>query len=247
MLKKPISADNAAGNFINTAGPVIRAAFPYTVPILAGYGCLGFALGILMSASGFNPLVTIFMSLIIYAGSGQFAAVNPLLAAFNPLGVFLLEIMVNARHVFYGLTMLDKYKNAGGRKWYMIAGLTDETFSINCGVEPPPGVDGIRFMFAVTILNHAYWVIAVVLGSVFGAFVRFNSDGLDFVMTALFIVIFIEQWLKEKNHASALIGFALSAVCLICIGAENFLIPAMMAIFLALTILRGPLERNYKP
>ncbi|MDR2650443.1 MAG: AzlC family ABC transporter permease [Clostridiales bacterium] len=253
MLKKLISAVNAAHNLNvivtrckNAAKPVIQAAFPNTIPIMAGYGCLGFALGILMSASGFSPVITIIMSLIVYAGSGQFVAVNLLLSVFNPLGAFLLELMVNARHVFYGLSMLDKYNDAGRKKWYMIAGLTDETFSTNCGVKPPPGIDRGQFMFAITILNHVYWVTAAAFGAVFGAFVRFDANGLDFVMTALFIVIFIEQWLKEKNHASALIGFLLSVACLLYAGAESFLIPAMLAILLALTVLRRPLERLYK-
>ena len=205
---------------------------------------MGFALGILMSASGFSPIVTILMSLIVFAGSGQFIGVGLLTAPFNPLGAFLLEIMVNARHVFYGISMLDKYKNAGKKKWYMAAGLTDETFSINYGVEPPAGVDHTWFMFAVTILNHCYWVAATALGSVFGSFVRFNTDGLDFVMTALFIVIFLEQWLKDKIHVSAIIGLVLSAVCLVFFGADNFLIPSMLAISLALTMLRRPIERK---
>ena len=239
MLKKHISADN-----IDKAKRIIAAAFPYTIPILAGYGCLGFALGILMGAAGFNPAVTIIMSLITYAGSGQFVAVNLLTAAFNPIGAFLLELMVNARHVFYGISMLDKYKDAGWKKWYMAAGLTDETFSINCSVNPPPDADRTWFMFAVTILNHSYWITATALGAVFGSFVHFNTNGLDFVMTALFIVIFLEQWLKDKIHTSALTGLAISALCLAILGAERFLIPAMCVIFLALTIFRRPIERD---
>jgi len=237
MLKKHISADR-----INKAKRIIGAAFPYTIPILAGYGCLGFALGILMSASGFSPAVTVVMSTVVFAGSGQFAAVGLLNAAFNPIGAFLLELMINARHIFYGISMLDKYRGAGGKKWYMAAGLTDETFSINCGVKPPPDVDGAGFMFTVTILNQCYWIIATALGAVFGSFVHFNTNGLDFVMTALFLVIFLEQWLKDKIHTSAVIGLALSALCLFLLGAERFLIPAMCAIFLTLTVFRRQIE-----
>jgi len=237
MLKKRISADS-----IHKAKRIIGAAFPYTLPILAGYGCLGAALGILMSASGFSPVVTVVMSLIVFAGSGQFVAVNLLTAAFNPIGAFLLEIMVNARHVFYGISMLDKYKEAGRKKWYMAAGLTDETFSINCGANPAREEDGLWFMFTVTVLNHCYWIAATALGAVFGTYVHFDTNGLDFVMTALFIVIFIEQWLKDKIHTSAIIGLALSALCLVLFGAERFLIPSMCAIFLALTAFRRPIE-----
>ena len=241
MSKKHTSAVNAG----RAAGikRVFAAAFPYTIPILAGYGCLGFALGILMSAAGFSPVITVAMSLVVFAGSGQFVAVR-LLTAFNPLGAFLLEIMVNARHVFYGISMLGKYKGAGRKKWYMIMGLTDETFSINYSAEPPEGAGRAPFMFAVTLLNHCYWVIATGLGAVFGSFVHFNTDGLEFVMTALFIVIFTEQWLKEKSHISAILGIILSAVCLLVFGAEKFLVPSMLAIFLALAALRRPIERG---
>ncbi|MDR2606647.1 MAG: AzlC family ABC transporter permease [Oscillospiraceae bacterium] len=226
----------------STVKQLLKAAFPYTIPILAGYAFLGFALGVLMSAAGFHPLITILMSVIVYAGSGQFAAVNLLTAAFNPIGAFLLELMVNARHVFYGLSLLDKYKRLGRKRWYMVFGLTDETFSVNVGVESPQSVNSGWFMFAITVLNHVYWVCATGLGAIFGRFVHFNTKGLDFVMTALFIVIFLEQWLKEKSHYSALIGLVLSFGSLLLFGSVNFLVPAMLAIFLILTLLRKPLE-----
>jgi len=221
---------------------ILRAAFPYTIPIMAGYAFLGFALGVLMSAAGFHPLITIVSSLVIYAGSGQFVGVNLLTAAFNPLGALLLELMINARHIFYGLSLLDKYKQFGKKRWYMIFGLTDETFSINVSIEPPKQVNEGWFMFAITILNHLYWVIAAGVGAIFGRIIHFNTKGLDFVMTALFIVIFLEQWMKEKTHYSALIGLGLSFVSLMIFGSVNFLIPAMLAILLLLTLIRKPLE-----
>ena len=139
--------------------------------------------------------------------------------------------------------MLEKYNDAGRKKWYMIAALTDETFSINCGIEHPPDVDRHLFMLAVTVLNHSYWVIATAIGAVCGVFVKFNTEGMDFVMTALFIVIFLEQWLKEKNHTSTVIGLVTSFICLLIFGAGGFLIPSMLVIFLALIMLKLPIDR----
>lgn len=151
--------------------------------------------------------------------------------------------MVNARHLFYGISMLDKYKGIGKKKFYMIYGLCDESFSINCTVDVPKNVDKGWFMFFVTLLNHSYWVIGATIGGIFGSLVKFNTEGLDFVMTALFVVIFIEQWMKEKNHHSALVGIGLSTVCLIIFGGNHFILPAMLAILGALTVIRKPLEK----
>ncbi|MMZ57656.1 AzlC protein [compost metagenome] len=151
--------------------------------------------------------------------------------------------MVNARHLFYGISMLDKYKETGKKKFYLIYGLCDESFSINCTIDAPMNVDKGWFMFFVTLLNHSYWVIGAAIGGIFGSLVQFNTEGLDFVMTALFVVIFIEQWMKEKKHHSALVGLGLSTVSLIIFGGNNFIIPAMLAILGILTVLRKPLEK----
>ncbi|TKH00044.1 azaleucine resistance protein AzlC [Peribacillus simplex] len=220
-----------------------RAAFPYTVPILAGFLFLGIAYGIFMNSLGFSAIYPILMSLTIFAGSMEFIAANLLLVAFNPINALFLTLMVNARHLFYGISMLDKYRGTGKKKLYLIFGLCDESFSINCTADVPKDVDKGWFMFFVTLLNHCYWVIGSAIGGIFGSFVKFNTDGLDFVMTALFVVIFIEQWMKEKKHHSALAGLGLSAVCLIIFGGSNFIIPAMFAILGVLTLLRKPLEK----
>ncbi|MES1041733.1 MULTISPECIES: azaleucine resistance protein AzlC [Peribacillus] len=220
-----------------------RAAFPYTVPILAGFLFLGIAYGIFMNSLGFSAIYPILMSLTIFAGSMEFIAANLLLVAFNPINALFLTLMVNARHLFYGISMLDKYRGTGKKKLYLIFGLCDESFSINCTVDVPKNVDKGWFMFFVTLLNHCYWVIGSAIGGIFGSFVKFNTEGLDFVMTALFVVIFIEQWMKEKKHHSALAGLGLSAVCLIIFGGSNFIIPAMFAILGVLTLLRKPLEK----
>lgn len=221
----------------------LRSAFPYTLPIFAGFLFLGIAYGIYMNSLGFSAIYPIMMSLIIFAGSMEFVAAHLLLVAFNPLNALFLTLMVNARHLFYGISMLDKYRGTGKKKYYLIYGLCDESFSINCTVDVPKNVDKGWFMFFVTLLNHSYWVIGSAIGGIFGSLVQFNTEGLDFVMTALFVVIFIEQWMKEEKHLSALIGLGLSIVSLIMFGGNNFIIPAMLAILGMLTIIRKPLEK----
>jgi 4-azaleucine resistance transporter AzlC len=233
-------------NQINKRNQILiafRTAFPYTVPIFAGFVFLGIAYGIFMNSLGFSAIYPILMSLLIFAGSMEFVAANFLLMAFNPLNALLLTLMVNARHLFYGISMLDKYRGVGKKKLYMIFGLCDESFAINSTINLPNNVDKGWVMFFVTLLNHAYWVLGATLGGIFGSFIKFNTEGLDFVMTALFIVIFIENWMKEKKHTSALAGLGLSAASLIIFGGNNFIIPAMLAILGVLTLLRKRLEK----
>lgn len=221
-----------------------KAAFPHTIPILAGFGFLGMTYGIYMSVSGFSFVYPMLMSLTVFAGSVEFVAVNMLLGAFNPLQSFFMTVMINARHLFYGISMLDKYKGTGWKKFYLIFGMCDESFSINCTAEIPEDADSGWFMFFVNMLNQIYWFCGSTLGGIFGSMINFNTEGLDFVMTAMFVVIFMEQWLKEKNHTSSLLGLGLSLLCLIIFGADNFIIPSMIAIFGVLTLLRRPLEKG---
>ncbi|MEC1722829.1 azaleucine resistance protein AzlC [Schinkia azotoformans] len=240
----PLRISNHMNNNKNQIWMAFRSAFPYTAPIFAGFVFLGIAYGIFMNSLGFNAIYPILMSLFIFAGSMEFVAVNFLLVAFNPINALFLTLMVNARHLFYGISMLDKYRGIGMKKFYMIYGLCDESFSINSTVNIPRNVDKGWFMFFVTLLNHSYWVIGSAIGGIFGSLVKFNTEGLDFVMTALFVVIFIEQWMKEKKHLSALVGVGLSAVCLIIFGGNNFIIPAMLTILGMLTVLRKHLEKT---
>jgi len=183
------------------------------------------------------------MSLTIFAGSMEFVAANLLLGTFDPMNALLLTLMVNARHLFYGISMLDKYKGTGKKKYYLIFGLCDESFCINCTANIPKGVDKGWFMFFVTLLNHSYWVLGAALGGFFGSAIQVNTKGLEFVMTALFVVLFIEQWMKEKEHYSALVGIGLSLASFVIFGGEKFIIPAMALIFGMLTVLRRPLEK----
>ena len=222
----------------------LKAAFPHTVPVMTGYLFLGMTYGIFMRASGFSAWYPMLTSMSIFAGAMEFLTVNLLMGAFNPLQAFTMTLMVNARHLCYGLSMLKKYEGAGWKKIYLIFGLTDETFSVNCAVDAPEGVDRHWFMFFVTLLDQLYWVAGATLGGLFGSFIFFSTEGIDFVMTAMFVVIFLENWLKEKNHASSLIGLGLSALCLMVFGADGFIIPAMMAILGVLTLLRRPMEKE---
>lgn len=220
----------------------LKAAFPYTLPIFAGFWFLGLTYGIYMNTAGFSFLYPMFMSLTIFAGSMEFVTVNLLLGAFNPIQALLMTLMINARHLFYGISMLDKYKGLGWKKVYLIFGLCDESFSINYTADIPNGVDKGWFMFFVTLLNQIYWVTGSTLGGIFGSLITFSTEGLEFVMTAMFVVIFLEQWLKDKNHLPALMGIGTSVICLLALGAESFIIPSMLLILAALTFMRGKLE-----
>lgn len=228
----------------NTVQAALVAAFPHTIPILAGFLFLGMTYGIYMRTLGFSIWYPMIMSLTIYAGSMEFVAGNLLLGAFNPLQALMLTLMINARHLFYGISMLDKYKDTGLKKWYLIFGMCDESFSINYTAKIPEGIDRGWFMFFVNLLDQIYWFLGATLGAIFGSLLHFNTEGLDFVMTAMFVVIFMEQWMKDKNHVPALLGLGLSLVCLIVFGTDNFMIPAMIAILLSLTLFRKPLERS---
>ncbi len=221
-----------------------KCAFPYTIPIFAGFWFLGLTYGIYMNVNGFSFLYPMLMSLTIFAGSIEFIAVNMLMGAFDPLQAFAMTLMINARHLFYGIAMLDRFRGMGWKKIYLIFGMCDESFSINYTADIPEDVDRGWFMFFVTLLNHFYWFSGATLGGIFGSFLHFSTEGLDFVMTAMFVVIFLEQWLKEENHVSAICGLVVSLLCLILFGADQFMVPAMLAILGVLTLLRKPLEKG---
>ncbi|HHX60285.1 MAG TPA: branched-chain amino acid ABC transporter permease [Epulopiscium sp.] len=221
-----------------------KVAFPLTIPVLAGYLFIGMAFGILSTSSGYNIGWILLMSTTIFAGSMQFVAINLLTSSFNIVSVIFMTLMINARHLFYGLSMLDKFKDMGKKKPYMIFSLTDETFSLLCGVDAPEGVDKNWFYFFIAILNQGYWILGSVIGGVLGSIINFNTKGIEFVMTALFVVIFLDQWDKNKNHIPALIGVFVSLVCLIIFGSKHFILPSMVVIALALTVFKKPIEQG---
>lgn len=221
-----------------------RAALPYTIPICVGFLFLGMSYGFLMKSQGFSVIYPMLMSLFIFAGSMEFVTVSLLLSAFQPFHAFVLALMVNARHLFYGISMLEKFKNTGWKKFYLIFGMCDESFTINCTVEPPEGVDRGWFMFFVTLLNHLYWVGGATLGALLGCVVQFDTTGLEFVMTALFVVMFIGQWEQNPDHRPALTGLGCSLLCLLVFGASSFILPAMVLIILCLTLTRPKTTRK---
>ncbi len=224
----------------------LKAAFPVTVPVMMGYLFIGAAYGMLMAGKGNSLLWTLLMGLFVYAGSMQFVAVNFFAAPFNWVTVIFITLMVNIRHVFYGLSMLTKFRDMGRKKPYMIFSLTDETFSLLCSARAPDGVNKNWFLFFISLLDQIYWLVGSTLGGLVGSLVPFNTKGIDFAMTALFAVIFTEQWESNKNHMPALTGLAISLLCLLIFGASNFILPSMIGITLILmaTYRLGKQERG---
>lgn len=210
----------------------VQAAFPHTIPVLIGFLFMGTSYGLLMRSKGFPFWYPVAMSVLIFTGSGQFMAVELLVSMFRPLHALFLTLVVNARYLFYGIPMLEKFKGMGWKKAYLIFGMCDETFSINCTVTPPPDVDRGAFMMAVTVLDHLYWIAGTTLGALLGSVVHFDTTGLDFVMTALFVVLFVGQWEENRDHRPALTGIVCSVLCLVLFGGEHFILPAMGLIIL---------------
>ena len=221
-----------------------KAAWPKTIPIMAGFLFLGFSYGVYMNVSGFSFVYPMVMSAVIYGGSLEFLTVSMLLSPFAPLQVFTVSLMIQARHLFYGISMLEKFKGTGLKKFYLIYGMCDETFSVNYVADIPSDVDRGWFMFFVTLLNQIYWVAGATLGGLFGSLITFNTKGLDFVMTALFAVIFLDRLMTEKKHYTAAIGVLSALVCRLIFGADSFMLPTMGLMILLLTAFKKPLERS---
>lgn len=217
----------------------IKQAFYRSIPVMAGYIVLGTGFGILMRSAGYGVLWTASMSAFIYAGSMQYVGVGLLTGGASVLTTAMTTIMVNARHLFYSISMIDKYKNSGKYKPYMIFALTDETYSLLCDGTVPDGVEPELYRFLVSLFNHSYWVSGSIIGSLLGAVLPFSTEGIEFSMTALFVASFTEQWLTTKDHIPALTGLLCTLLCLVVFGPGRFLIPAMLLITLVLTILRG--------
>ncbi|MDR3729191.1 MAG: AzlC family ABC transporter permease [Oscillospiraceae bacterium] len=222
------------GEKTHPVGAAFRAAFPVTLPVLTGFLVLGLAYGVLMATKGYGPLWAGLFSAVAFCGSMQFVAITLLTTVFDPFQAFLLSLMVNARHIFYGLSLLEKYKGLGWKRWFCIYTLCDENFSLTSTVEPPEGVDRGTFFFAISLLDWLYWVVSSILGGVLGNFLTFNTTGLDFALTALFVVLLLEQVSKRENRPAAVIGIAATVVSLLLFGADNLVIPAMVLILVVL-------------
>ena len=224
----------------------LAAAFPATVPVLMGYLAIGMAFGLMLQTAGYGVGWALLMSLTIYAGSGQYLGVSLLATGAHLSQVAFLTLMINFRHLVYGLSMLEKFRGMGARKFYMIFSLTDETYALLSSAKVPQGVDEHRYYFAVAMLDHSYWIMGSVLGSILGSALGFDTTGIDFAMTALFLVIAVEQWQSASRHLPVVLGAGGTLVCLLALGAENgqFLIPALGILVAGLLLLRPYLERE---
>ena len=222
----------------------IAAAFPVTVPVLMGYLSIGIAFGLMLEAAGYNVIWAFFMSLSIYAGSGQYLGVELLATGAVLSQVALLTFLINFRHLVYGLSLLEKFRGMGKRKLYMIFSLTDETYALLAGANPPPGVSPKDFYFAVAVLDHCYWVLGSVIGSVAGALLGFDTTGVEFAMTALFLVIAVDQWRNYRSHFPAILGAVATLLCLKLVGADMMLLPALAIIVIVLLAMRVKLEKT---
>lgn len=221
-----------------------RAAFPYTIPVMTGYLFIGMAFGVMIQEKGYNFLWAMLMSLLCYAGSGQYLAVNFFVPGINLFHVFFMEFMLNIRHIFYGLSLLERFAKTGKKRLYMIFSLTDETYSLFFITKVPPDVREDQFLFAIALLDQSYWIIGSGLGALIGTMIPFDATGIDFAMTALFVVIMVEQWMEKKNRKSVVIGLACGLICLLLFGADNFILPTMICIMAILLLGRKQLEKE---
>jgi Predicted branched-chain amino acid permease (azaleucine resistance) len=220
----------------------LKKAFPYTIPVLTGYLFIGIAFGAMYAEKGYSFWWAGLMSLLVYAGSGQYLGINFFVPGVSLIQVMVLTLMVNIRHIFYGISLLDKFHKTGKKRWYMFFSLTDETYSLLCTTKIPSGVQEDKFLFMIALLNQIYWVIGSMLGGIAGNFLPFDSTGIEFAMSALFIVIFVEQWMDKRNRIPEMIGVIVALLGLQVFGASRFILPTMLAIVLVLFIGRKKLE-----
>lgn len=221
-----------------------KAAFPYTIPVLTGYLFIGTAFGVMYQEKGYGVLWAILMSVLVYAGSGQYLAVNFFVPGANFANIIFMTFMVNVRHIFYGLSLLERFAQAGKKRLYLIFSLTDETYSLLCTTKIPKGVEEDKFLFAIALLDQLYWITGSAIGAMAGALIPFNAEGIDFAMTALFIVIFVEQWMAGGKRIPAIIGLTATALLRIVFGSDNFILPSMICIMLCLILGRKRLEKD---
>ncbi|MDD2979108.1 MAG: AzlC family ABC transporter permease [Hespellia sp.] len=222
----------------------LKKAFPCTIPVLTGYLFIGIAFGVMYAEKGYSFLWAALMSLLVYAGSGQYLAVNFFVPGISFVQVIFMTLMVNIRHIFYGISLLDKFNDMGKRKWYMVFSLTDETYSLLCTTRIPEGVDEKKFLFCIAVLDQCYWIIGSVIGGIAKSVLPFNAEGIEFAMTALFVVIFIEQWMEIRNRIPSLIGIASAVICLQIFGSANFILPTMLLIVAVLFVGKKRLDEG---
>lgn len=215
-----------------------------TMPVMAGYIVLGIGFGLLLQVNGYGLVWALLMSVFIYAGSLQYVGTSLLAGSVSFVSIALTSLIINARHLFYGISMLEEYKGSGAKKPYLIHALTDETYSLVCTKEVPDGFEKHTYYFLISIFNQFYWVLGSVIGSLLGAVIPWDMSGLEFSMTALFVTVFVEQWIKEKQHLPAIIGLVCSIICLIIFGSQRFLVPDMIAIIIVMSIFRKSISKE---
>lgn len=217
-------------------------AFKQSVPVFLGYIFLGIAFGLMLQNAGYSYVWAFLISLCVYAGSMQFVLVTLLTGGASLLTTMIMTLFVNGRHIFYGISFIEKYKNMGKLYPYMVYSLTDETYSVLCSLKMPEGLSEKRVSFLISILDHSYWIMGSVIGALIGQFITFDSTGIDFSMTALFVVIVVNQWLEHKNHFSTIVGFCTALLALALLGPENFLLPALSLTMIILLVFRNKTE-----
>ena len=225
-------------------GKALKTVFLDTVPVMTGYLFLGISFGILLGEAGYGLPWAFSMALFMYAGSAQFLSVSLLANHTSVLSSAIAIFLLNARHIFYGISLIDTYKNTGKKKPYLIFALTDETYSLVTQNQPPEGMKKHTYCFLVSLLDHIYWVAGCVIGSVAGNFIPISFEGIEFVLTALFVTLFTEQWLSNKNHFPAIVGVVSTVLCLVIFGKDIFLIPSMVLIAILLTTTRKTGKRK---
>lgn len=228
------------GKRAGSATGALRAAFPFTLPVLAGYLFLGFSYGLYAHSAGLAFWYPVSMAALVYGGSLEFVLVSMLCASFSPVTVFVAALVIQARHLFYGLAMLGRYQKTGWKKLFLIFGMSDETFAINCSTAIPEGVDRGWFYLWVTWLDQLYWIAGAALGALTGMAIRIPVKGIEYIMTAMFVCIFLDRIRSEKQVYTALIGLGSSILSLVIFGPDRFLIPAMIMILALLAVFQKP-------
>ena len=213
---------------------------------MTGYVVLGIGFGVLLQKAGYSWIWALVMGLTMYSGTMQYVGVDLLSSGASIITTAVMALVVNARYIFYGLPMIDRYKNSGWKKPWLIFGLTDENFALLCSTEAPEGSSDHLYCLLVTIFDHCYWMIGCVLGVLLGSAMKFNTTGIEFVMTALFITVFVDQWRETKQHLPALSGIGVTFICLLIFGKENFLIPSMVLIVVVLSLFRKKIDTGAK-
>ena len=221
-----------------------KKAFPYTIPVLTGYLFIGIAFGVMYAEKGYSFLWAMLMSLLVYAGSGQYLAVNFFVPGISLIQVIFMTLMVNVRHIFYGISLLERFHNMGKKRWYMMFSLTDETYSLLCAIPNKESREGKQLMFCISLFDQLYWIIGSVLGATIGSLLAFDTTGIDFAMTALFTVIFVEQWLAAKQHGAVYIAIAAILISTALFQLSNFLLPALILLVILLVIFQDKVEKK---